>query len=135
MPAAASQPVCLPIPGGITAARGILAGAATAGLRSRPDPDLALLTVDGVAASAAAVFTTNRFRAAPVLLAEATLASNGGRARGVVINAGCANAGTGAAGLADAEQMVAAAARRLGCPPSEVLPASTGLIGSRLRVD
>ena len=132
MPAGASEPAWRPIAGGVTAARGMLAGAATAGLRSRPDPDLALLAVEGVAASATAVFTTNRFRAAPVLMAQATLASNGGRARGVVINAGCANAGTGAAGMADAAQVVAAAARRLGCDANEVLPASTGLIGSRL---
>jgi glutamate N-acetyltransferase/amino-acid N-acetyltransferase len=70
-----------------------------------------------------------------VLLAEAALAATGGRARGVVINAGCANAGTGAAGRADADRVVAAAARRLGCVAEEVLPASTGLIGSRLRAD
>ena len=55
-------------------------------------------------------------------------------ARAVVVNAGCANAGTGPAGLDDAVAMVAAVADRLGCAPDEVLPASTGLIGSRLPV-
>lgn len=125
---------CRPLAGGITAARGISAGATTAGLRSRPALDLALLAVEGDAASAAAVFTTNLFRAAPVVAAEAALAATGGRLRGVVVNAGCANAGTGAGGLADAERVVAAAARRLGCETDEVLPASTGLIGSRLPV-
>ena len=128
----ASEPAWRRVPGGVTAARGFVAGAATAGLRSHPAPDVALIAVDGTA-SAAGVFTTNRFRAAPVLLAEAALAATGGRARGVIINAGCANAGTGAAGRADAERVVFATARRLGCAPDEVLPASTGLIGSRLR--
>ncbi|HEX2222032.1 MAG TPA: bifunctional glutamate N-acetyltransferase/amino-acid acetyltransferase ArgJ [Candidatus Limnocylindria bacterium] len=135
--AARAEPVAAwqPVPGGVTAAHGLLAGSTTAGLRSRPTPDLALLAVDGAGASAAGVFTTNRFRAAPVQLAETALVATGGHARGVVINAGCANAGTGAAGLADAERVVAAAARRLGCPVEQVLPASTGLIGSRLPVE
>jgi glutamate N-acetyltransferase/amino-acid N-acetyltransferase len=123
---------CRPLAGGITAARGIAAGATTAGLRSRPALDLALLAVEGDPASAAAVFTTNLFRAAPVVAAEAALLATGGRVRGVVVNAGCANAGTGAGGMADAERVVAAVARRLGCPVHQVLPASTGLIGSRL---
>ena len=123
-----------PIRGGITAARGIRAGATVAGLRSYPAPDLALLVVDGDPASAAGVFTTNRFVAAPVTLTRAALAATNGYARGVVANAGCANAGTGAAGHADAERVADAAAARVGCRPEEILSTSTGLIGSRLDV-
>lgn len=122
------------IEGGVTAPKGFVAGATSAGLRSTPTPDLALLAVADGAGSAAATFTTNRFRAAPVLVAEQALAEGGGRVRGIVVNAGCANAGTGPNGLADARAVVAAAAERLGCDPGEVLPTSTGLIGSRLDV-
>ncbi|MEO8511288.1 MAG: bifunctional glutamate N-acetyltransferase/amino-acid acetyltransferase ArgJ [Chloroflexota bacterium] len=122
------------IEGGVTAPDGFLAGAASAGLRSTPANDLALLVVADGAGSAAATFTTNRFRAAPVLVAEQALAEGAGRIRAVVVNAGCANAGTGPDGLADAQAVVAAVAERLGCDPGEVLPASTGLIGSRLDV-
>jgi len=123
------------IRGGAASADGFLAGSATAGLRSRPLPDLALLACADGLASAAAVFTTNRFAAAPIEIARRHLASNGGRIRAVVANAGCANAGTGKAGLQAALRMAAAAAAKLGCKPEEVLPASTGLIGSRLRID
>jgi len=123
------------IRGGVASADGFLAGSATAGLRSRPLPDLALLACADGLASAAAVFTTNRFAAAPIEIARRHLASNGGRIRAVVANAGCANAGTGKAGLQAALRMAAAAAAKLGCKPEEVLPASTGLIGSRLRID
>ncbi|MDP9270997.1 MAG: bifunctional glutamate N-acetyltransferase/amino-acid acetyltransferase ArgJ [Chloroflexota bacterium] len=123
-----------PIPGGITAPRGMKAGSVIAGLRSRPAPDVALLAMpDG--ASAAGAFTTNQFRAAPVQLSEAALAASGGQARAVVVNAGCANAGTGPEGLADAQRVAAAAARLAGCATGEVLTASTGLIGSRLDAD
>jgi glutamate N-acetyltransferase/amino-acid N-acetyltransferase len=124
-----------PIEGGVTAAAGFVAGAVTAGLRTRPDPDLAVVTTSGEAAAAAAVFTTNRFTAAPVLVAREVLAESAGRVRALVINAGCANAGTGRAGIDDARRVTAAVARAIGCDPGEVLPASTGLIGSRLQVD
>jgi glutamate N-acetyltransferase/amino-acid N-acetyltransferase len=123
------------IEGGVTAAAGFVAGALTAGLRTRPDPDLAVVATSGDAAAAAAVFTTNRFAAAPVLVAREVLAESAGRVRAVVINAGCANAGTGRAGIDDARRVTAAAARAIGCDRGQVLPASTGLIGSRLQVD
>lgn len=120
---------------GVTTPFGFVVGAGEAGLREHGGDDLVLLAVEGEAASAAATFTTNRFRAAPVLVAEAALAASGGRVRGVIINAGCANAGTGAQGIEDARAVVAAVARRLGCDATEVIPASTGLIGSRLAVE
>jgi glutamate N-acetyltransferase/amino-acid N-acetyltransferase len=124
------------VPGGITAAGGMRAASMSAGLRATvAAPDLALLTVADGAASAAGVFTTNEFRAAPVLLSEVALATSGGRARAIIVNAGCANAGTGAPGMADAQRVAAAVAAAVGCSPSQVLSASTGLIGSRLDVD
>ena len=122
----------VPIPGGITTAQGFSVGIGEAGIRESGGPDLVLLASDRPA-SAAATFTTNLMRAAPVLLAEEALAT-GGPTRGIVVNAGCANAGTGAAGLEDARAVAAAAASHLGCDAAEVLPASTGLIGSRLPV-
>ena len=122
----------VPVPGGITSAQGFSVAIGEAGIRESGGPDLVLVASDRPA-TAAATFTTNLMRAAPVLLAEEMLAS-GAAMRAIVVNAGCANAGTGAAGLEDARAVVAAAAAHLGCEPSEVLPASTGLIGSRLPV-
>ncbi|MCA1570934.1 MAG: bifunctional glutamate N-acetyltransferase/amino-acid acetyltransferase ArgJ [Chloroflexi bacterium] len=119
--------------GGVASARGFSVGIGEAGIRESGGPDLVLIQSDRPA-SAAATFTTNLLRAAPVLLAEEALADSGGEARGIIVNAGCANAGTGAGGLDDARAVVAAAADYLGCEPYEVLPASTGLIGSRLPV-
>jgi glutamate N-acetyltransferase / amino-acid N-acetyltransferase len=121
--------------GGILAPAGFRAGAASAGLRERSAADDVALLVANEPASAAGFFTRNLFAAAPVQLARQALASSGGRARAVVINAGCANAGTGAAGLAAAARVVEVVAERVGCAPDEVLPASTGLIGSALPAD
>jgi glutamate N-acetyltransferase/amino-acid N-acetyltransferase len=123
----------VPIPGGITSAEGFRVAIGEAGIRESGGPDLVLLASDRPA-SAAATFTTNLMRAAPVLLADEALSAGGSAVRGIVVNAGCANAGTGAGGLEDARAVVAAAAAHLGCDPSQVLPASTGLIGSRLPV-
>jgi glutamate N-acetyltransferase/amino-acid N-acetyltransferase len=119
--------------GGITSALGFRVGIGEAGIRESGGPDLVLIASDRPA-SAAATFTTNRLRAAPVLLAEEALSASAASVRGVIVNAGCANAGTGTGGLDDARAVVAAAADRLGCAGSEVLAASTGLIGSRLPV-
>jgi glutamate N-acetyltransferase/amino-acid N-acetyltransferase len=84
---------------------------------------------------AAATFTRNRLRAAPVELSMRSLRASRGYAAGVVANAGGANAGTGAAGLEDARTIQRLVAERLGTPGRNVLVASTGLIGSRLGVD
>lgn len=73
----------------------------------------------------AGVFTRNRFCAAPVVLARKNLKN---KVRALVVNTGNANAGTGADGLARAQQVCAALARRLGCRADEVLPFSTGVI-------
>jgi glutamate N-acetyltransferase/amino-acid N-acetyltransferase len=81
------------------------------------------------------VFTRNKFVAPPVELDRARLAGNGGRAAAVIVNSGNANAGTGAAGLEDAESMCAAAAEALGVADDEVLVCSTGIIGTPLPMD
>jgi glutamate N-acetyltransferase/amino-acid N-acetyltransferase len=115
----------------VTAPLGFRAAAVEAGLK--PDrPDLALLVADGPCA-AAGVFTTNRAQAAPVVVSREHL--RGGRARAVVVNAGCANAATGEGGLADAREMACLSATALGCRPEEVVVASTGVIGVHLPMD
>ena len=81
-------------------------------------------------ATAAAVFTTNRVVAAPVVVGREHVA--GGTLRAVVVNAGNANACTGRRGEADARRMCQLAARHVGCDPSLVLPSSTGIIGHPL---
>jgi len=116
----------------VTAARGFVAGAVAAGIKPSGKPDLALV-VSEAPASIAGVFTTNRVKAAPVLLCQRRMAN--GRARAVVVNSGNANACTGEAGLGVAERMAAAAARRLNVAPEEALVLSTGVIGVPLPVE
>jgi glutamate N-acetyltransferase/amino-acid N-acetyltransferase len=116
---------------GVTAPLGFRAAAVAAGIKPGR-PDLALIVADASCA-AAGVFTTNLAQAAPVLVSREHLA--GGRARAIVVNAGCANAGTGEAGLADARETAEILADTVGCPLSEVLVASTGVIGVRLPME
>jgi len=101
-----------------------------AGIRKVEKDDLALIVSDAPA-RAAAVFTTNRVQAAPVVVARRYLEETGGLARAVLVNAGNANCAT-RTGERVAFQTTKAAARRLGCHPAEVLPASTGVIGVEL---
>jgi glutamate N-acetyltransferase/amino-acid N-acetyltransferase len=81
------------------------------------------------------VFTTNKAQAAPVLVSIDHLAATGGRARAVIVNAGCANACTGTQGMRDAIEMTTRTAAALGCRPDEVLVTSTGVIGVNLPMD
>src|SRR5512140_3734457 len=83
--------------------RGFVASAIRAGIRTK-GPDVALIVAEG-GANAAAVFTRNRFLAAPVVLSKAALKKTGGKVRCVVVNAGCANAITGAPGMAAARRV------------------------------
>ncbi len=118
--------------GGITAPEGFLAGAVYAGLQ-QPAPDqrdLGALLSDRPCA-AAARFTTNRVLAAPVLVSRRYLAP-GHPMRGVVFNAGNANACTGPEGIRAAEEMAALAGHRLGVAPEQLVVASTGVIGMPL---
>jgi glutamate N-acetyltransferase/amino-acid N-acetyltransferase len=122
------------IPGGVTAARGFRAAGISAGIKANGNPDLALLVSDAPA-QAAAVFTTNKAVAAPVVVSREHLSRSGGLARAIVVNSGCANACTGPAGLAVARDTTAETARLVGCPPDQVLVASTGVIGVALPFD
>jgi len=107
--------------------KGFLASGVRAGIRKQR-PDVALIVAEK-GANAAAIFTKNRFQAAPVVLSKNDLKSSGGRLRAVVINAGCANAITGREGLAAARRVRDRAAELVGCPRQEVLVSSTGVIG------
>ena len=121
----------VPVEGGITAPKGFRAAGVACGIKANGKLDLGLVAADGVA-SAAAVFTTNKAVAAPVVVSREHLAEAKGTARAVVVNSGCANACTGAEGLRVAQLMAAEVARALGCEPEEVLVASTGVIGVSL---
>ena len=117
----------------VTAAKGFTAAGVTAGLKLSGKPDLALVVNEGPDAHAAAVFTSNRFTAAPVKWSRQAVAD--GRLAAVVLNSGGANACTGEAGLADARQMAEWTAAEVGCDVTDVAVCSTGLIGVRLPMD
>jgi len=125
---------------------GFAAGAVTAGIKASGRPDLALIRTTTGPASAAAVFTTNQFVAAPVQASRTNLAitrpegrgdgtAHFGRAQAIVATSGCANAATGLAGLADQVAIAQAVAVHLGVDPLGVLSLSTGVIGTRLPVE
>jgi glutamate N-acetyltransferase/amino-acid N-acetyltransferase len=101
----------------------------SAGIKASGDLDLALLAAEEES-PAAAVFTANRVRAAPVEIARARIAS--GRAQAVLVNSGNANACTGREGERAAKRTTAAVADAIGAPRRLVLPASTGVIGRPL---
>jgi glutamate N-acetyltransferase/amino-acid N-acetyltransferase len=105
-----------------------------AGIKKTGASDLALIVSDRPC-SAAATFTRNAFPAAPVLYDRALVAENAAGLRAVAINAGCANACTGEAGLADAEAMASLAEAALGLPVRSTAVMSTGVIGPRLPMD
>ena len=98
-----------------------------AGIRSAERDDLALI-VSGLAANAAAVFTQNRVQAAPVKLGRAHLKASKGLVGAILVNAGNANCAT-RTGDAVALATSRAVARLLKMPVTQVLPASTGVIG------
>lgn len=114
----------------VTAARGFRAAGVAAGLKTSGDPDVALVVNDGPLDAAAGVLTGNRVRAAPVLWTERVLGT--GRLTAVVLNAGGANACTGAPGFADTHATAEAVAAALEIGAVEVAVCSTGLIGDRL---
>ena len=116
------------IQGGVCAAEGFVAGATGCGIKSGTvtRDDLAVIFT-GTPATAAATFTTNKVKAAPVRISAEHL--RGGHVQAIVLNSGNANACTGAAGLADARAMAAATAKLLALKTSQVLVCSTGRIG------
>ena len=109
----------------ITAPEGFTASALAAGIKQSGKLDLALI-VSEVPAVAAGVFTSNQFKAAPVLVSLKNLKS--GLAQAIIANAGNANCGTGKQGLDDARRMASETAKTLGIKPEHVLVASTGSI-------
>jgi glutamate N-acetyltransferase / amino-acid N-acetyltransferase len=123
-----------PIANGITAPEGFRAAGVACGIKPAGKLDLALIVADQPV-SAAAIFTTNQAKAAPVLVCQEHLALSGGVARAIVTNSGCANACTGPRGMEDAREMAALVAKRAGCAPAQALIASTGVIGVNLRMD
>ncbi|MEQ8660967.1 MAG: bifunctional glutamate N-acetyltransferase/amino-acid acetyltransferase ArgJ, partial [Gammaproteobacteria bacterium] len=108
---------------------GIRLGVAASGTRYRNRNDLCLIEL-APASVTQCLFTTNRFCAAPVIVARRHLAA--AAPRYLVTNAGNANAGTGEAGIAAALQVCAAVAAETACPLATVLPFSTGVIGQAL---
>ena len=116
----------------VTIAKGFVASGVAAGIKPGRRDMALLATDDGQPVPTAAVFTQNKFRAPPVEACIDRLAASGGMAAGVIVNSGNANAGTGAKGRADAEEMCEAAAATVGCASEAMLVCSTGLIGYRL---
>jgi glutamate N-acetyltransferase/amino-acid N-acetyltransferase len=114
----------------VTSAAGFRAAGVAAGLKSSGAPDVAIVVNDGPHDVAAAVFTSNRVKAAPVLWSEQVVAD--GRLRAVVLNAGGANACTGPEGFADTHRTAEYAASALGVDAGDIAVCSTGLIGDRL---
>jgi len=118
----------------ITQVPGFRAIGLSAGIKPSGDVDFALILAQAPC-TAAAVFTQNSFKAAPVLYDAALLARNGGTLQAIVINAGNANAVTGAQGLADAEQMARLTETTCGLPHDSTFVMSTGIIGHSLPMD
>lgn len=121
------------IDGGVCAARGFRAAGIHAGVKTHAEwkKDVALIVSDTECA-AAAVFTKNVVKAAPIHVDIKHLAD--GKARAVIANSGNANA-CAPQGEENAERMCAAAARAVGCRPEDVLVSSTGVIGQRINVE
>ena len=123
-----------PDPAGLHPVAGLDLGTARAHIRKPNRRDLLIISL-AAGSTAAGVFTRNRFCAAPVTLCRENLGQVRGAARAVVINTGCANAGTGEVGLANARAVCAAVAAALGCNADQVLPMSTGVILEHLPVE
>jgi glutamate N-acetyltransferase/amino-acid N-acetyltransferase len=121
-----------PDPSALAAIKGVRLGVTEAGVRKANRKDLLLMTL-AAGTRVAGVFTRNRFCAAPVAVAKANLQGAGIRA--LIVNTGCANAGTGDDGIARAKQTCAEVSKLLDCQPGQVLPFSTGVIMEPLPVD
>ena len=122
-----------PNPSDLLAIKGIRLGVTEAGIRKTNRRDLLLITL-ATGTRVAGVFTRNRFCAAPVVVAKTNLQS-GGNIRALLVNTGCANAGTGEDGIARTRRTCAEVSALLGCAPDQVMPFSTGVIMEPLPVD
>ncbi len=114
--------------------RGFRFAGLAAGIKRSGRPDLGLVEA-APGTTAAAVFTSNRVKAAPLEVGRRHLELTRGRVRAVIVNSGNANCATGAAGVRAAKRTCREVARQLGVVPREVFPASTGVIGVRLPVE
>ena len=121
--------------GTVTSPEGFFAGATSAGINKRAADklDLAVLFSEALCL-AAAVFTTNKLKAAPVLLSQQRLKERE-KFGAVVVNSGCANAYVGEQGLIDAAEMAGLVGEGIGVAPEDVLVASTGVIGVPLPME
>jgi glutamate N-acetyltransferase/amino-acid N-acetyltransferase len=111
---------------GVNFPRGFRSAGVYCGIKKPGLLDLALI-VSETESSVAGMFTTNRACAAPVVWSKQAVA--GGRARAIVADSGNANCLTGEQGMRDAQRMAELVAKRLECPPTQVVVASTGVIG------
>jgi glutamate N-acetyltransferase / amino-acid N-acetyltransferase len=102
--------------------------AVTAGIKPSGNPDFAIAVADQPAI-AAALFTANLVKAAPITIGAKHLAASGGKVRVLAVNAGNANCATGEIGLEACRTVCDAAAKTFGAPANEVFPSSTGIIG------
>lgn len=118
--------------GGITTVPGILASGIAAGIKPSGRKDLALI-YSSSPARAAAVFTQNQVKGAPVIVSQEHV--RGGRAHAIVASSGCANVCTGERGIDDAREMTRLVGELLRVAPREVLIAATGVIGQPLPMD
>jgi glutamate N-acetyltransferase/amino-acid N-acetyltransferase len=122
-----------PAAGSLLPVAGVSLGTAEAGIKRADRKDLLVIKLEE-GATVAGVFTTNRFCAAPVIVAREHLAAGKG-IRALVINTGNANAGTGEQGMNAARTTCTALAKLLGCTSEQILPYSTGVIMEPLPVD
>ena len=121
------------ITGGVTAAKGFQAAAAAAGIKYQDRMDMAMI-VSQVPAVSAGTFTANVVQAAPVKW-DKRLVMEESHARAIVVNAGIANACTGAEGMEYCRKTAEAVERTLKIPANQVLTASTGVIGMQLPME
>ncbi len=124
------------VEGDLATPLGFRAAAVAAGIKKIPETlDLALIYSDSPATQAAGVFTTNRAAAAPVQLSRQNLAESHGRCRAILVNSGNANACTGKEGADTAQETARAAAELLDIERTQVLVASTGVIGVPIKAE
>ena len=123
----------LPTPASVLPVPGVRLGFAEAHIRKPNRKDMLVVSFEP-GSQAAGVFTQNRFCAAPVLVCRDHL-KHTHEIRALIINTGCANAGTGERGLADAKTMSAEVAHLLGCKTNQILPFSTGVILEHLPME
>ncbi|NLX14470.1 MAG: bifunctional glutamate N-acetyltransferase/amino-acid acetyltransferase ArgJ [Phycisphaerales bacterium] len=116
----------------ITAPLGFRCGSAACGIKASGKLDMGVLVADE-ACTAAAMFTRNRFCGSPVTVGREYVRD--GRLRAIVVNSGCSNVATGRRGVADARQTCVWVAEAIDARPTDILPASTGIIGAFLPMD